>query len=648
VGGGGEQDPALFRLRLFLVVALVVLLGIVLSGNPAEGVPERLAEGKRPRGIDYWRTHGWWLALANAGLVGILLLTARSWFSRGPVTESEELAPPRAKGRVFALLVVAAMAVGAAFAAPRLSHSFWDDEEYNVSRSIDGVYVTDDSGAVQFREVRWRDTFWFYKIPNNHVAHSVLARISLHGWQALSRPNLEFASEPAVRMPAFLAGIASIGSVALLLRRIGFAGPGILAAWILALHPWHTRYTSEARGYSMVLLLVTASLTLLVRALHRGTWGRWASFGLAQFLLLWTYPALAVHLIVVNLVAVAAIWRLHGGTPGLVQQVGRWAVVNLFGAMAWLQLMIPNLAQLPAYLERNQGARDLGSRWLASVLSHLFSGMPWSYGNRGLDPVYPELIDALQGAPLGFSAVLAVALLALAAGLVRLLAAGGVRALLVAVWVLPGPIVYLLGWLRGDNMYVWYMIFVLPSLALLTAVGLVSLIPRRLGPRPAAVGAAALAVAFLSGHFWLTQPARSALLERSIKPGRESVELTRPSLDPHAPENRKILTVYYRDFLHLYYDPLMLRADTPERLRSLMERADAEGLELFVNFGYLGRVQRHQPELHSLIEDPAHFEKIAVLHAYEPPWTRAVYRYRGRSETSASPRQWADRTARRR
>ena len=62
-----QRDPALFRLRLFLVVVLVVLLGIVLSGNPAEGVPERLAEGKTPRGIDYWRSHGWWAALANAG-----------------------------------------------------------------------------------------------------------------------------------------------------------------------------------------------------------------------------------------------------------------------------------------------------------------------------------------------------------------------------------------------------------------------------------------------------------------------------------------------------------------------------------------------------------------------------------------------------
>jgi hypothetical protein len=626
-----RRHPALFRLRLVLGIALTALIVILIALDPGEGVPERLAEGKLLRGIDYWRTYGWWTALVNSALLVVMLLTADRWFSRGPVVESAELAPPRRSGPVFALVVVAAMVGGAALAAPRLSQSFWDDEEYNVRYSMDGVYVVEDSGQVAFDPVRWRDTLWFYAIPNNHVAHTILARITVHGWRAISRPETYLVSESVVRVPAYLAGIASIGSIALLLRRIGFPAAGAFAAWFLALHPWHIRYASEARGYSMVLLLVTASLTLLVRTLHRGSWGRWALFGLAQFVLLWTYPGLVFHLIIVNAVAAAAIWHLHHGRPQLWQQAGRWAVVNLFGAMLWLQLMIPNLVQLPAYLERTKGARDMGGKWVASALSYLFSGMPWSVGQRGLDPVYPELIDVLQQAPAGFWTLLAVTLLAIVAGAGRLLAARGVRALLVAVLLLPGPITYALGRLRGDNIYVWYMVFVLPSLAVLLAVGFFSLVPRRLGPRLAAAVTVVAAAGFLSGHFWLTGAARTALHARSFKPARESVELTRPSLDPHAPGHRGILTLGYRDPVPPYYDPWMQSIEEAAEVRAFMERADAEGLELFVNFGYLGRIARHQPELLALVEDDERFEKVAVLHGFEPPWTRAVYRYRGGS-----------------
>jgi len=622
-----ERDPALFRLRWMLGVALTVTLVIVVSGNPADGVPERLAEGKTLRGVDYWRTYGWWVALANSVLLAGLLATARRWFTNEEAPAKPDLASPGRPGRWFVVLVLAAVVTGGALSFQRLGQSFWDDEEYNVSRSIDGAYVVSGSGEVEFKEARWRDALWYYYIPNNHVAHTVLSRLSLGAWRVAARPDTQIVSERAVRLPAYLAGLASIASIGVLLWRLGHPLAGTIAAWLLALHPWHIRYGSEARGYSMMLLLLSASLTLLVRALHRGSWGRWAAFGAAQFLLLWTYVGLVLHLVVVNLVALAAIIHLHRRTPALRPQLVRWTAANGFGAMLWLQLMIPNLCQVPAYMAR--GGRDLGERWIAAAMSHLYAGMPWSHGAFGENPVYPELADAAAAAPLVVWGLLAVAVLAILAGVARLVSQGGVRAMLALVFVLPGPATYAMGVIQEANLYVWYLVFVLPSLALLVGLGLVTLAPPRL-----ARGAltAAVAVAFVGAYLWLTTPARTALLERSFKPARESVLLTRPTIDPAAPANREIVTAHYRDFTPLYYDPGMLRVESVDRLRRLMRHVDDEGLELYMNFGRRRRLGKREPEMLALIENPVFFEKVAELHGFEPPWTRHVFRYRPAAE----------------
>jgi hypothetical protein len=285
--------------------------------------------------------------------------------------------------------------------------------------------------------------------------------------------------------------------------------------------------------------------------------------------------------------------------------------------------MTPAVLQIGEYLDRTRGTHDLGAAWLATVASHLLAGMPWSHGRRGLDPAYPELIDVLRGAPLGLCAVAGAATAALALGAARLVAAGGVRALLVPALVLPAPLTWLLGWLRGENLFPWYLVFALPPSAALVSIGLVSAVPRRLGR----AGAPAAALAFLAGFAWLTQVPRETLRAHSFKPVRDAVALTRP-VDPEAPENRGILTAYTREFDPRYYDPRGRWVATPADVEALERRADAEGLTLFVDFGRLERIEKHTPTLLALVEGPQ-FEPVALLHGFEPPWTRKVWRYRG-------------------
>src|SRR5690606_39114004 len=133
----------------------------------------------------------------------------------------------------------------AAVNAPRLAHSLWDDEEYTLRRIVLGSYRVNDKGEPKLKEVPWSDTFWYYGKPNNHFLNSISARLSNSAWRVVARPTgLQF-SEVGLRLPAFLAGILSIGAWAFLLRILGFPAAGALAAWLIVLHPWHMRFVPE-------------------------------------------------------------------------------------------------------------------------------------------------------------------------------------------------------------------------------------------------------------------------------------------------------------------------------------------------------------------------------------------------------------------
>ena len=275
-------DRRLRVARLLLWASLVGLTVHLIAGDKpwSGGIAERLAEGVPLRAIDYARTYRWWISLGSAGLVIGLLATLRRWIGSPRAAECPELAAPDRGGRAVAAVAALAMLTAALMAAPRLDFSFWEDERRTVRFSVDGGYDRDREGDLVFREVRWRDA-WLYTLsrPNNHVPFSLLARLSLGAWRAVAQPELRFASEPAVRLPAFVFGIAAIGALAWCLWRVGLPWAAGFAAIFLAIHPWHLRYTSEARGYSLLLLCMPLLLGAMVAVLHRGTWRRWIAFG---------------------------------------------------------------------------------------------------------------------------------------------------------------------------------------------------------------------------------------------------------------------------------------------------------------------------------------------------------------------------------
>ena len=621
------EDPALFRARALLILTLVLLaVRLIVGDNPwTGGIAERIATGEIVRPIDYARTYGWWVAVGNVILAMGLLVTARRWLTRGDPVEVAELAPPAGvPRRAFWLLVAAAVVTCGVLGHPRLSFSFWDDEVTTIRHAVDGFYQRDDSGELSFVEAKWRDAFWFYRWPNNHVPFSVLSRLTLSGWRAIAQPERHFVKEEVFRLPAYVAGLASLALVAVFLRRLGYWLPGIFAAWLLALHPWMLRYTTEGRGYALMLALIPLTLTLLVHALHRGSWGRWLAYGASQFLLLYTFPAGVYLLLVANAIAALALWRLHRGTPALGQQVPRWLVVNVAGAMAWMQLMLPNMMQLVEYLRTE--TPDTPPRFLANVLGSLWVGLSWRVGSEG--EFYPELIDMALAHPTAFRVGLAATLSLVAAGFLRLLAAGGVRALLSLVLLVPGPLAYWLAMVREDRVHEWYFLFALPGLVALFALGLGWLFAWIRRPRLSTALSAVTMVVVLGSYAAWTRLPREVLRSGSLQPLRESVLLTRGTLDPFAPANEGIITASFKRG-PTYYDPLLIKIETMAEMHELMRRADQTGAALYVNLGKPEQAKKGHPDLFALVENPSVFEVVTTLYGFEPRGHRIIYRYRG-------------------
>lgn len=95
--------------------------------------------------------------------------------------------------------------------------------------------------------VREPGNLFFYRSPNNHVLHTLLVKISV----AL------FGDPPAViRLPAFISGVLVIPAVFYLSRIItGNPKSGYLSAAATAVFPYMVLFGTNARGYSLLVLL---------------------------------------------------------------------------------------------------------------------------------------------------------------------------------------------------------------------------------------------------------------------------------------------------------------------------------------------------------------------------------------------------------
>ena len=495
-----------------------------------------------------------------------------------------------------------------------------------MRRAIHGQWRRNDDGSIKFRPVTWQETFWFFEKPQ-HQLHSIVTRIVLDTWRAVAKPRgLQF-REDVARIPSYLAGILSVGAIAILLWRMGFPAAGVFAAFLFVVHPWHIRYASELRAYSFMLLMIPLSYVFLIEALDTGSWRWWSAFGASLFALMYSnalhiYPAVGAGLC--GLTAITIRWP----DPQAKIQIGRFIVVTLLAGMIFLQLMLPCVPQFAEYLKTGAVGGLLDLRWLSSYFGLLFAGAPWSSTGRTTSP-YMELYPQAANHPIAFTVLVCATLIFLAAGTRRLMVRGPVHALVALALLLTAPAAYGISLACRHYLFEWYLLFLLPGVVAVVAAGLDDsriVLSRKIG----ATAAFLVVVGFLAGYVIFTTPQRTWLLSRPLQQIRESAQITRPVLDPFAEENENILTASFIGPPDPYDANIIIFRSVRE-LAEIISRADEQGKILFMNFGFLTTAQMRFRPILNVINDPALFEKVAELQGFDPINDRYVYRYKSKS-----------------
>jgi hypothetical protein len=121
----------------------------------------------------------------------------------------------------------------------------------------------------------------FYNTPNNHLLHTLLVRLSY----------LVFGNYPwALRLPALLAGLCLVPASYIAARALYRGGGALLTAGLVASSSILAEYSTNARGYSMLCLLVLLLIPLADYALHHENWAAWTSLAILSALGFFTIP----------------------------------------------------------------------------------------------------------------------------------------------------------------------------------------------------------------------------------------------------------------------------------------------------------------------------------------------------------------------
>lgn len=258
----------------------------------------------------------------------------------------------------------------------------------------------------------------------------------------LLRPWLAAAghSEFALRFPSILMGVLAVALIFLWGKYLfGRGVGGLLAALLLAVNPYHVWYSQEARMYALVVALILLSLWWFKEALERGRWWRWALWYL--FVSLGFY----IHVLAVLVLPVQALWLL---------MVPAWRKRWISALTAFALLILPYLPLI-------------GWQWTLLTDIYFRTGHAFVPLTRMLHTLFVVQIQGILTAP-AWSFAPPIFLLVSAVFLppFRKKPLG----LLSSWWLLP-PLLFFLITLITPLFTDRYMIWTLPSLALLLTLG---------------------------------------------------------------------------------------------------------------------------------------------------------------------------------
>lgn len=627
---------------LLILIAAGCLLWSVFGRKPWETSALDPEKALRDIPLEDYIAAGLWLGLTASGAIAALLAaTWRFWGSNTETIPAPVRRPAQKPAKWFLVLLAMLTVFSGIHSWPAMTNSFWGDEGWAFADYVHGKWRPVEKGGslqgpMKFREVPWDQAIFGDQNANNHWLSTILQRLTLKLWQkAGNRENWEF-EEWVPSFPSYLAGLGSLIVLACFLNSLGRPIDGILAALFMAFHPWHLRFSAEAKGYALMGFFLIVTLWTLTVALRRGGLWHWMAFGLSEFLVMYSWKGALYPLVFMNLVAAwVLVWTPSPDRLRRQTAIARWMAANLFGAMFFAPLAAPSQLQIRKTIDDvRQRARPMDYRWAINTLSDAIDGMPY-YEEDPLNPREVSFERLSRESPFPVMMLWVIAIL-MAAGAWRLwrrdkLLAGLIYGILLSAVAAAchfkfGVKVELLS---------WYLYFSLPALAILlgasvspvTALSAVPLDGR--GWLARAVLRLGVAPAVLPFFFAFESRMETDLRNYPREDFRGAWQMTRGR---HEPTGYDGPSTVYTAWLwrHLYsYDP---RADTHVRdaasLRRKMDLARNEGAEFYMIVGHRDLSELLNRDVLDMLEDPAEFDAVGILWGAEKLNTLYVYRLR--------------------
>ena len=653
---------------IWTALALFLLLGLGCwdeMRSPSQTAWFRnLAEAKRPSFKTYLAVGLWYGTLVHLTLLGILVATVRWWGRGHPVRYEMSLLKPTNSfwtAHRFFIALALLCTVAALIRWPRMSLSYWGDEGWAVAPYVYGKHIPVDpnqpQGPLVHKPVDWLNTAFDDRTGGNHYLFSLLQRATLTGWRWMGNLPPDAFDESISRLPPLAAGLASIALLALWLRWLGRPGVGLASALLLALHPWHLRYSTEARGYSLMLLFLILALWLACVALKTGRWRWWLAFGTAEFLCMYSWKGVMYPLALANLVLLAWIIcgrRMNCGLPDAEAVSGsratslwRWLVASLIAAGWFINLVYPCVLQLKDSKQQlvQLSGRPMGRIWFHNTLSGVFTGTPWHVEDKR-NPTEQVLEKHLQSRPLLTGVGLVSTVFLLGIGTVALASSSRWLAGL-QLAVFSGGILGALSfrYLVHAEWISWYSFFMILPLAVCGGFGIAFLSecfrrpqpestalfqqPGRVLPQLTRVTCLLLVLTLPAAQASLMFPVTKLMVEQAYENYRGAFELTRGQHEAlHHCGSSNVHTLYLWRYISLY-DP---RGDTHvrkmEEFRERVAEVEKTGAELYMVVGHQRLARKLNPTLLGIIENPVHFDHLGTLWAVEELHNLHCYRFR--------------------
>lgn len=302
--------------------------------------------------------------------------------SRAGVREPSRVAEPPLGSRAI-LALICALLLGLALRVDRISESLWFDE---ISALID--YAQHGPGAI----------LGTYFVQSNHVLHTLLSwcTIALVGG----------VSEPSLRLPALIAGIASIAAIALLAREcarwcaVPVRGRMAVAAGIAALAPIMVLESVEARGYSMMILFSAIASWQFLSAWRTGASLSWVFYALACALGVWSHLVLVALPLSHGIIALSLLLRPRwDGSPINTRVRALSALLALLlAAITTLTLLMPLLPDLLRIRSEFQALDGNEPSFFSPEGFHLLLGIGGAWTILAASPGIALVFIALFGA----------------------------------------------------------------------------------------------------------------------------------------------------------------------------------------------------------------------------------------------------------